>query len=485
MPEDSYTGNRKLSCDVVSIGGGGSGLAAAVSAAEKGVKVIALEKRKVTGGNTSMAGGMFAAESHVQKQRMVDARRDELFKIAMDYAHWRINPRIIRAFIDKSGDTISWLEEKGVKFASLPAMYPNQRIRTMHIPRGGGAELTKVLTEKCKAMGIKVLCSSPAKIILLDKRGKISGVIAEVEGKEVTIKAKTVVIASGGYGGNKEFLKRYYPSYHKDLYTIGMPHTGDGLTMAMKIGAATEGLGILQLAGPGFHGSSVVRSLAQEPNTLWVNKYGKRYSDESIGFDISLRGNVVDMQPDKVSYTLFDETIKNFIAEKGMAQFTHGFGMPQPGTKVEGLNDSIQSEIKKGKVKSARTLAEIAVWMGAEPSVLKATVEEYNKACDQGHDSFCVKDPQYLMALRQPPYYAIKCQSCFTDTMGGIKVNEKMEVISELDRPIPGLYAAGVCVGGWESETYCYILSGSTVGFALNSGRIAGENAAEYALRGP
>jgi fumarate reductase flavoprotein subunit len=88
------------------------------------------------------------------------------------------------------------------------------------------------------------------------------------------------------------------------------------------------------------------------------------------------------------------------------------------------------------------------------------------------------------MALKQPPYYAIKCQSCFTDTMGGIKVNEKMEVIGKPDRPIPGLYAAGVCVGGWESETYCYLLSGSTAGFALNSGRIAGENSAAYALYG-
>jgi fumarate reductase flavoprotein subunit len=125
--------------EIVIVGGGGTGLAAAVAAAESGAKVMVLEKRRAPGGNSVFPGGLFAAESPVQKRLMIDARKDDLFKIAMDYSHYKINPRIIRTFINKSGDTIRWLEEKGVKFDSVPHLYPNQVPRTWHCPKGGGA----------------------------------------------------------------------------------------------------------------------------------------------------------------------------------------------------------------------------------------------------------------------------------------------------------------------------------------------------------
>jgi fumarate reductase flavoprotein subunit len=474
------TKGKTLGIDVVVIGGGGSGLAAAVAAAEKGASVIVLEKRRVPGGNSAMAGGLLAAETQLQKQNMVDVRCDELFKLAMDYAHWRINPRIVRAFFDKSADTIRWLEAKGVDFASLSTMYPNQRLRTLHLPRGHGAEIIRALTGECETLGIKLLCQSAARKILPGKKGWVVEVKAARGEKGLAIKAGSVIIASGGYGGSKELLKRYYPTYHEDMYTVGLPHTGDGLLMSMAAGAATEGLGILQLSGPGFRGASLVGVVAQEPVTLWINKYGERFADESIAFDISLRGNVVDRQPDKISYTLFDEAIKNDLIAGGLVQIPHGCGDLQPGTRLSGLDAALKLEAGKGRVKIADNLDEIAAWMGADPGVLKATVEEYNASCHGRHDKLFVKDPKYLQALETPPYYAVRCYSCFTDTMGGIKVNECMEVLDHRDKPISGLYAAGVCVGGWESETYCYLLSGSTLGFAYNSGRIAGENAAEW-----
>src|SRR5512137_2018983 len=105
---------EKQNNDVIVIGAGGAGLAAAVAAAQMGINVTVLEKLKHPGGNIMFAGGIFAAESHIQERNRIDARRDELFKIAMDYAHWRINPLIVRSFIDKSGDTIQWLEQMGL-----------------------------------------------------------------------------------------------------------------------------------------------------------------------------------------------------------------------------------------------------------------------------------------------------------------------------------------------------------------------------------
>jgi fumarate reductase flavoprotein subunit len=472
--------SETIKVDIVVIGAGGSGLAAAVAAAEKGATAIVLEKRRVPGGNSAMAGGLLAAETQFQKQNIVDVRRDELFKIAMDYAHWKINPRIIRAYIDKSADTIRWLEEKGVVFASLSTMYPNQHLRTLHLPRKGGSEIIQALRSNCGERGIKVLCQTPATKILFKNNGwTVEAKSAEGE-KEIIIKAGSIVIASGGYGGSKEILKQYFPNYDENMFTVGLPHTGDGLRMAMEVGAATEGLGVVQLSGPGFQGASLVGVVAQEPGTLWINKYGERFADESIAFDISLRGNVIDRQPDKISYSLFDETIKNSLIEGGLAQIPHGCRNLQPGTRLDGLDESLKSEAARGRVKIADTLDDIGAWIGVDPIVLKSTIAEYNTFCYGGHDKLFVKDPKYLQALKAPPYYAVKCYSCFTDTMGGIKVNDRMEVLNAQDKPMAGLYAAGVCVGGWESETYCYLLSGSTLGFAYNSGRIAGENAASY-----
>jgi fumarate reductase flavoprotein subunit len=118
--------------------------------------------------------------------------------------------------------------------------------------------------------------------------------------------------------------------------------------------------------------------------------------------------------------------------------------------------------------------------MGVAPEVLQATIDEYNRFCDQGYDESFSKEPRYLQALRNPPYYAIKCHSSFLGTIGGIKINHHMEVLNHQLRPIPGLYAAGVDTGGWEGDTYNGVLAGHTFGFALNSGRIAGENAVKY-----
>jgi fumarate reductase flavoprotein subunit len=122
----------------------------------------------------------------------------------------------------------------------------------------------------------------------------------------------------------------------------------------------------------------------------------------------------------------------------------------------------------------------MADYIGADPGVLKATIEEYNYFCDHGHDEVFAKEQRYLLPLRKAPYYALKCFPSFHDTMGGIKVSEHMEVRDTWDNIIPGLYAAGVLPDGWETDDYCWVLCGSAFGFAINSGRIAGENAARY-----
>jgi len=466
--------------DVIVIGGGGTGLAAALAAAEKGAGVVLLEKRGAAGGNTALARGVFAAESPVQARMRIDAQRDTLLKTAMSYSHWKIDPKIVRAFIDKSGDTIRWLEEKGLAFEDILDYTPNQVPRTFHVPEGRGAGLVKFLVKKCSEKGVNLLYETAARKILVDEKGRVAGVLAATKGKETKILGQSVIIGTGGYAGNRELLKKYYTDYTEDLCLHGSPNMGDGLLMAMEIGAATEGLGILQLRGPRFAGSSYISVVIEEPETVWVNKKGDRFVDEALSFYWPEAGNALSRQPDKISYSLFDEEIKRRMVQRGLIK---GSATYLGGTKMTALDEEIRHHLDRGNIRISESWADIGEWIGLAPGLLDATLEEYNGFCKQGYDEAFGKDRRYLVPLRMPPFYGMKCVPSFHGTIGGIKINHRMEVLDQKNNPIPGLYAGGIDTGGWESETYCLTLSGSAFGFALNSGRIAGENASTYLSR--
>lgn len=484
---------KDLKAELVIIGAGGAGLAAAVAAAEEGAtNVIVLEKRGATGGNTALSLGPFAVESPVQKRAAVEARRDDFFKIAMDWAHWRSNPRIVRAFLDKSGDTIRWLGEKGLEFQCSP-LYPSQKTLVWHVAKGHGARITKVLARECQRLGVEILTRTPARKIIIGPNGNVTGVLVGKEGEEFTITTKSVIIASGGYGGNKELLKKYSPDYHDNMKCDGVHHTGDGLLMAMEIGAATEGLGLLMMSGPQIPQKVSMRigsppdtikvplmAIALEPNAVWVNKRGKRFVDEAVSYHHFVCSNAVNRQPDNVIYALLDQKMVQAKTEQGLMIGLGWSSWAEQRTRMPGLARELRLKEEQGYVKIADSWDDIAGWIGADPAVLKATIDEYNAACDRGHDPIFAKDRVHLMPLRSAPYYAVRSNSDFLDTIGGIKINEHMEVLDKKDNPIPGLYAVGVTAGGWEAETYCDILSGAATGFAYNSGRIAAENAVRY-----
>lgn len=486
MSSHRITKAKGLKADIVIIGGGGAGLAAALVAAEKGAKVIVLEKRGL-GGSSALAFGIFAVDS--------PAQQDECFKIAMDWAHWRINPRIVRTFIDKSGDTVRWLKEKGLEFESSP---PHPELRFLpHEIKGHGAALIKVLARNCRKLGVELLIRTPAKQILTDKKGSVIGVLAGRRGEEFTITARSVIIATGGFVSNKKLLKKYCPDYHDNMERIGIPNTGDGFIMATKIGAATEGLGPMLLGMPKtLHppydaagrrdtppelANVGIISIASEPRTLRVNKQGKRFLDESLG----MGENAIVRQSDNVCYTLFDSDIARAITKQGPARV--GFNIPKeaekPGDKLPGLERALR-QLQAGKdfVRIFDSWKEVAGWIGCDPEVLKMTIDDYNTACERGRDPLFAKDRKYLLPLRTPPYYVIKWHASAINTIGGIKINEYTEVLDKEDNPIPGLYAAGVDSGGWESATYCWQLPGHAFGFSIYSGRIAGEKAAKFAL---
>ena len=453
---------RNLEAELVILGGGGAGLAAAVEAAEKGAtNIIVVEKRHSLGGNTSLAGGLFACESPVQARGRVIADRDYLFKRAMEWAHWsRIDPGILRAFINKSGDTIGWLEDKGLEF-DLIRLYPDQQPPVQHNPKGNGARLIQVLAQKCKDLGVSLFLQSSGKKIMRGEKGNVTGVLVMKNGEEIEITTSYAIITTGGFGGNNELLKKYCPSYYDGMPVSGLPLTGDGLFLAAEAGAAIEDFATMIKEGPRFDLHTwPLMTFERDPSTIWVNKKGKRFIDEAAGYHVFESVNAMLRQPDKVSYALLDATIRRKFEET-----------------MYGLEKALQVEADRDRVKISDSWDEIAGWIGAAPEVLKDTIAQYNFFCNQGYDESFAKERRYLLPLYSAPYYAIRGLSVLLDTIGGIRINERMEVLDNQNDPIPGLYAAGVITSGWESEIYCSDLSASAFGFAINSGRIAGENA--------
>jgi fumarate reductase flavoprotein subunit len=371
---------------------------------------------------------------------------------------------------------------------------------------GQGAMLMKILRKNCADLGVTIRTHARGKQITRDDKGRIASVIATTRNGELTVDTKSVIIATGGYGNNKEMLKAHCQYYQETMTYDGVPsNTGDGVEIATEVGAATSGLGTLNLHGPfiarseikavkleakGHDGKELqvrLQELAWEPYVIWMNKHGRRFIDEAHSLAFFASGNAVAQQPDGIVYSIFDSDTVKMMEKQGLVRSgifgianhtLHGF--VSPAVPLPGLEKELHERSDPALMMISDSWEDIANWMGAEPKVLVKSIEEYNNACDRSHDNLFVKDTNYLRPVRTAPYYAIKGHASICDALGGIKINENMEALDTKDNPIPGLYAAGSTTGCWESESYCYRLTGHLLGFALNSGRIAGENAVKY-----
>jgi fumarate reductase flavoprotein subunit len=471
---------ENLSSDIVVIGAGAGGLTAAVAAAEKGAKVLLLESRNVLGGNAIFANGFLAAESDLQKRNGIEARPDELFKRMMAFSHWRLNTRLVRTLIFKSGETVDWLEEQGIKFElSTPAVPPGGRMPLIVFPfrvagpGRTGAGVVKILVKRCEELGVQVYRNARAKHLHVSA-GKISGVnVLTKDNREINIAAGAAVVSTGGFIANKELMKQLLPPFSDadDLYIGGLPHQGDGIVMAREIGAAIPQQAAYELSVNRFPWSTYVFLILKQPSAIWVNKYGERFADEG-SFESN---NTMWMQPGKITYTLFDEKIKQLASQQPLAGMDSQIVGDNPWPKFD---DDLKLKVDTGRIKIADSWEEIAGWMGLAPEVLNSTIAEYNTGCESGNDFFG-KEKKNMMPLSTPPYYAIRPCVNVLVTHGGIKINEHTEVIDTGNNVIPGLFAAGVETAGTDENVYGG-LGGHSFGFSINSGRIAGDNAAGF-----
>ena len=468
------------------IGSGASGLVAALTAAEGGAGVIVFEKMPYPGGTSNYPGGIFAVESEMQRRRNITMTRDEAFLMIMAYNHWRANARMVRAIVDKSAGTIDWLQRLGVEFLEPAAIYPGGP-QTWHLLKGRGAAMVKVLVARAQEKGIEILLATPVKEIVKDEKNRVAGVMArDNDGKTIKVDARAVIVATGGYANDKDMIKKYSGfDLEVNLFPAGnVNKTGDGIKMAWAVGAASEGLGVLQLTGgspvgPGIKQGEHLAAASSQPY-LWINREWVRFCDESIAYNFTFAGNAVSRQKGGYVFRIFDENTKRYMVEKGI-DVALGIFVPA-ATKLLKLDAEIKEALEKGNrnVFVADFLEELADKMGIDPGILKSTVDEYNKLCEKKHDDLYAKDPKFLQPVKTAKFYAFRCYPSFLGTLGGIKINHQTEVLNREDEVIPGLYAVGLDAAGMYGDSYDLIVPGSTLGFAVNSGRIAGENALRY-----
>jgi fumarate reductase flavoprotein subunit len=477
----------KIEADVIVVAAGASGLAAAVAAAQEGAKVVAFEKGATTGGTGNMGMGPFGVESRLQKLKQMGPTRDEAFRIFMEHTHWRVDAQLVRAYIDKSATTIAWLESLGVEFVEPATYFPGGQF-TWHLvkPATGhpgpmsSATMMKVLTEKAKELGVKILLQTPVKKIL-KSGGRITGVIAEDRaGDPVEASAQAVVVATGGFGDNPEMIRKYTGyEWGKDLFSFRIPGmVGEGIRMAWEIGAAPTEMSMELIYGMPGEWDPRLHETFRQPHLL-VNLLGERFMNEAVMPNTTYTGNAIAHQKKRSAFLIFDESIKRHMETVGYDEVSVVF----PFTKVESLDALLKDAFAKGykDLFVADSLEELAARTGIDVARFRNTVEEYNGFGDRGFDPIFNKDHKLLRPLREPPFYAARHLPSAYGSLGGIKINHRTEVLTKEWEAIPGLYAAGTDACTIYGDSYVFVLPGNTMGFALNTGRIAGENAAEYA----
>lgn len=494
LPKSSLTVTN-YEADIVIIGGGLSGLSAALTAAENGIKAIVLEKLHFLGGAGLFPEGSLGIGTRYQKEHGMQTTTDQVFAKVMDFHHWRCNASVIRTLLNESGKTIDWLVDNGMKIQGIKTLFPPEKsLQVWHIFEGHGARLVKIMSENIRKKGGLILTRTPACALLINKAGTITGIVARnAEGETVTITATAVIMATGGFASNAEMLQKYVP----DVSAPGMAklmyrgpvidgRTGDGIKMALKVNASLAGMGTLagnspyldhepairQFKGPDY--LKQMRCALSQP-FLWVNKLGDRFYNESAGSVFSDVYNAMTANGG-LMWSVFDNRMKDYMIEKG--PLTPFNAIVVPGQKMTALNEGVQKGIEAGFAFKADTIEELADKMEIVPEKLRSSIEKINQYAKQKNDPDFNRKPEHLIEfdIKNGPYYALKGLRAFFLTLGGVRINEKMQALNENEDVIPGLYVTGQDMGGLYDSTYDLLAEGSASSFALSSGRIAVKN---------
>ena len=441
----------KSSYDVVVIGSGGAGLSAAIAAKGEGADVIVFEKMGIPGGNTSRAtGGINAAGTEYQKAAGIQDSPELFFADTMKGGYNKNDQALVRKLAEKSASSIEWLADMGADLSDVGSL-AGASVRRAHRPSGGGKVGPEIITTLYKqveqTLNIPVILGANVTRITATK-GKVDGVELVFQNKTFKVKAKSVVLATGGFGANNEMATSFVPSL-KGFATTNQPGaTGDGILMAQQLGAALVDMVEIQTHPTHAPGKEMVTEAVRGNGAILVNKDGLRFVNEMLTRDVV--SAAILAQKGGSSYLVFDDSVRKSLK-------------------------AIEDYVKRDIVIEGATPRELAAKIGAGGAELAASIEKYNKAVAGKNDAeFGRPAGNMPRSLSTAPYYAIEVLPAIHHTMGGVKIDTSTRVIAMNGNPIPGFYAAGEITGGVHGGNR---LGGNALADIIAYGRTAGVSA--------
>ena len=503
VEKDAAAEDSTVDADVVVVGAGGAGMTAAITAAAEGKSVVILESQSMVGGNSVRAtGGMNAGKTVYQDENEFgeSAGVEKTLKTAAEkyadnetitalaktvseqWAAYQANPtgyfdsvelmeldtmiggkgindpELVETLCANSADAIDWLDEHGITLHNVSS-FGGASVKRIHRPVNAegktvsvGSYMIPLLQENCEKAGVKMMLDTTATEILTDANGAAVGVKATgASGETVTVNAKAVVLASGGFGANLDMVVKYKPELKGFMTTNAPGIQGQGIEMAQAIGAATVDMDQIQIHPTvEANTAALITEGLRGDGAVLINAEGKRFIDEVGTRDVVSAAEIA--QTGSYSWLVVDQAMVD-------------------------ASSVIQGYIKKGYTVTGATYEELGKAMGVDAAAFAETMDKWNGYVEAKNDPDFGRT-SFANPLNTAPYYAVKVTAGVHHTMGGLKINANTEVLNEKGEVIPGLFAAGEVTGGVHGANR---LGGNAVADFTVFGRIAGAAASDYA----
>ena len=503
VESDAAAEDSTVDADVVVVGAGGAGMTAAITAAAEGKSVVILESQSMVGGNSVRAtGGMNAGKTVYQDENEFgeSAGVEKTLKTAAEkyadnetitalaktvseqWAAYQANPtgyfdsvelmeldtmiggkgindpELVETLCANSADAIDWLDEHGITLHNVSS-FGGASVKRIHRPVNAegktvsvGSYMIPLLQENCEKAGVKMMLDTTATEILTDANGAAVGVKATgASGETVTVNAKAVVLATGGFGANLDMVVKYKPELKGFMTTNAPGIQGQGIEMAQAIGAATVDMDQIQIHPTvEANTAALITEGLRGDGAILINEEGQRFIDEVGTRDVVSAAEIA--QTGSYSWLVVDQAMAD-------------------------ASSVIQGYIKKGYTVTGATYEELGKAMGVDAAAFAETMEKWNGYVEAKNDPDFGRT-SFANPLNTAPYYAVKVTAGVHHTMGGLKINANTEVLNEKGEVIPGLFAAGEVTGGVHGANR---LGGNAVADFTVFGRIAGAAASDYA----
>lgn len=491
--------DEEKTVDVLVIGMGASGTMAALNAAESGASVLGVEATGTLGGMGNAAQGMFAVGSELQKEKYGDDEptdEEYWYEHMMERTQNLGNAKLIRRFISEAKNTVSYLLDKGVKvyLSDQPQQIAHFDTEIVY-HRWNNTEPFKYLGEALDEDGVEVMYNTVANELITNDDGDVVGASCTKEdGGTLTVHADAVICSTGSFANNPDLMKEVLGETVSANANVMAGSELPGVDLMWNVGASEGELLTMNHGVVTMGVDETVSQLTLNTPVLWVNSQGKRFMNEDLLKDTVEFSSAVVAQGG-LAYTIVDQTTVDRwtdTSEENTGTWVHYWdrygiidedGNPtiyhapiDPDEWDEGF--AALEEAGEGKI--CETLEEAAEFIGCDVEDLEETVKNYNSSVKNGKDEEFFKSKESLVySVEEGPYYVTKGHSGVLGALGGVNTTENLEVVKEDGTVIKGLYATGNNVSGISVAAYQDI-EGIGLGFSLTSGRLAGQEAAEY-----